>query len=386
MHEVDEVRRSLERVVAEGYVPGVVAGFRLRGRTEVMAVGRVSFEQGAAPMRAETPFRIASVGKMFSGALVELLLEEGVFALGDPIARWLPELADPRVLRAPDGALDDTVASEGPITVGDLVSLTAGFATPFDDTPLVAAMAEAGVASGPVPPQLTPDEFAARLAVLPLATQPGSRFSYDTAANVLSILLARATGQTVDELLSNRIAAPLDLAGTAFHTDPTALPTPYVTDDGGALSEFRPLVEAFERPQPFASFAGGLISTVPDTLRFLASIADAELLTAAQRDDLTTDHLTPTQREGLTAMGDDGYGWGRHTGVDLIGQLTPVAAAEARTSEPWRSRGRWGWSGGTGTSAYVDPTRDLIGVVYTQRLLSSPTDDFSYFWKPLTSP
>jgi len=410
MTDYDEVWRSLERTVAEGYAPGMVAGIRHRGRTGIFATGRHSFAADAAPMHDDTPFRVASLGKLVAGAISTQLLAEGVFALDDPAARWLPEFAEPRVLPHPDAPLDAAVRAERDITVRHLLTMTAGFASPFADTPLLRAMAEAAVGTGPVPAQVTSDEFAARLGALPLEQQPGTVFAYDTAADVLSILLARATGGSLGDLVRTRISEPLGLTNTAFHPRPgpeagtagpvTAsrpaespsqdpLPTPYRLGDAGTLEVAHDLVAAFAHPPLFESLRGGLVSTVPDFLRFLAAVADDELLTFEQRAAMTTDHLTDAQRAGLDDLGGPGYGWGWQTGVDLLPEPgasvdAPAFRAIALAAEPWRSPGRWGWAGGTGTSAYVDPARDLIGVVFTQHELGAPTDDFGFFWGPVT--
>ncbi|MCS5734292.1 serine hydrolase domain-containing protein [Herbiconiux daphne] len=324
----------------------------------------------------------------------------------DPIDEWLPEFASPRVLVTPDAELDATVAAHRSITVRDLLTMTAGFAFPWPETPLTRAMQQAGVATGPVPAQLTPDEFATRLGALPLARQPGDRFAYDTAADVLSILLTRATGGSLGDLVHSRIAEPLGLASTAFYV-PGLLPTPYrvredappqeAADQPGAARAGMPadleiatdVMTAFERPPLLESLRGGLVSTVPEFVRFLAAVDDDVLLTSDQRIRMTTDHLTDAQRPGLEDLGGPGYGWGWQTGVDL---LPPPGAsldadafrAVALAGEPWRSPGRWGWAGGTGTSAYVDPDRDLVAAVFTQHQLGAPTDDFAFFWGPLT--
>jgi CubicO group peptidase (beta-lactamase class C family) len=316
---------------------------------------------------------------------------------------------------SPDARLDDTVPARRPITVHDLLTMTAGFAFPFPETALTRAMADAGVATGPVPAQVTPDEFAARLGALPLARQPGDRFAYDTAADVLSILLARASGGTLGDLVRTRVADPLGLVSTGFFI-PGALPTPYRVREGepgrdadtdtdtdtdtdpsthvGAaatpadLEIAEGLVTAFAQSPLMESLRGGLVSSVPDFLRFLTAIDDDELLTRDQRIRMTSDHLTDDQRIGLADLGGPGYGWGRQVGVDLIPRPGASVDADAfravaLAEEPWRSPGRWGWAGGTGTSAYVDPDRDLVAAVFTQHQLGAPTDDFAFFWAPL---
>src|SRR5882672_4478124 len=98
----------LETTVASGTVPGAAALVARGEDVEIVGVGEVE---------PESIVRIASITKPITAAAVMLLVDEGLVALGDPIARWLPELASPRVVRTPESPIDDVVAVARPITV-----------------------------------------------------------------------------------------------------------------------------------------------------------------------------------------------------------------------------------------------------------------------------
>src|SRR5688500_2723895 len=115
------VQRLLDRRVEEGLMPGYVAAVRHAGATELLVGGRRDLDSDS-PMTADTQFRLASVSKPFAGVLTLQLVEDGVLGLDDPVTRWLPEFAGPRVLRRLDGPLDDTVPAGRPITVRHLLT------------------------------------------------------------------------------------------------------------------------------------------------------------------------------------------------------------------------------------------------------------------------
>src|SRR4051794_24465141 len=227
------VAEVLRAQVDAGRLPGFVAAVRAGGSTEVLTGGRLALG-GGGPMRPDTLFRLASVTKPFAGALTLALVEDGVLALDDEVGRWLPELAEPRVTARRGGPLSETVPAERPITVRHLLTNTAGVGWAPDIGPLADAMDERGVEPGAFGPDLTPDEFLARLAELPLSGQPGESWNYHTSTDVLSVLLARATGASVGALLAERITGPLGLADTAFWVqDAGRLASCYLPTDGG---------------------------------------------------------------------------------------------------------------------------------------------------------
>jgi len=162
----------LQGEVARGRLPGFAAAVRYRGDVEVHTGGCLELG-GTAPVRPDSLFRLASVSKPFAGVLTLSLAEDGVLDLDDPVARWLPELAEPRVLVDRTGPLADTVPAERPITVRHLLTSTPGFGGLWDGSPLDQAVYAAGIGPGPLPPQLTPEEFLSRSARCRSPPNPG---------------------------------------------------------------------------------------------------------------------------------------------------------------------------------------------------------------------
>ncbi len=356
--------------VASGRIPGYVAAVRIGGQVEARAGGRMAAEPGSAPMREDTLFRIASVTKPIGGALALSLIADGLLTLDDPIARWLPEAASPRVLTSPGAPLEATTGARGPITVRQLLTLTAGWGAVLERTPLQAAMMERGVYPSPLTPAMTGDEFVARVAGLPLAFQPGEGWLYDTGIDLLGVLLARATGKPLSQLLDERITGPLGMGSTSFGAPgPGRLATAYRPVPGG-LEVLDPPDGAFAGPPSFEELSSGLVSTAADLLRFFCAMADGggPVLTPGSVALMTADALTGAQRAQARPIVGPGGSWGLGTGVNV------------EAAEPWMAPGRWGWDGGTGTSAHVDPVRGTVGVLLTQRAMTGPLDGFGDFW------
>jgi CubicO group peptidase (beta-lactamase class C family) len=374
------MREVLAEAVAEGDVPGLVALVHRRGETYVTALG--ALELGGPPMRRDTIFRMASMIKPITAAATMILVEECRLRLDDPVDGLLPELAEPRVLRRPDGPLDDTVPAERAITVRDLLTFRLGAGVVMSECPLQRAMVEAGLEIGPDGPAFGPDEWIARLGALPLAHQPGTAWMYHTGADVLGLLIARATGRPLADFLRERIFEPLGMRDTGFHVPKEKLErlaVPYAADPlTGALARRpEPRDGEWDRPPAFPSGAGGpsLLSTADDYLAFCRMLLrkgcydGGRILSRPAVELMTSDHLTPAQKAGNEVfLGTGGWGFG--------------LAVDARRDDLAVGPGRFGWTGGLGTEAYTDPAEDLIGVLLTQCALASPVPPrvFQDFW------
>jgi len=357
----DDIWRVADARVASGRVPGYVGAVRVRGHAEIHAAGRTAIAPDSPPMRADTLFRIASVTKPMGGALTLRLVEEGLVALDDEVAQWAPELASPRVLRDPTGSLDDTVPAVRPVTIRHLLTLTSGWGVGLESSPLTAAMMEQGVFASAMGHSIGADEFIARVGALPLAFQPGEGWRYETSLNLLGIVLVRATGRSLSNLLGEYVFGPLGMRDTAFAAvDPGRMAAAYRPADGG-LELIDPPDGKFARPPAFEQLSGGLVSTAGDVLRFYSAVADGELLRAESSTAMTSDALTAAQRAAAPPEFLPSFAtWGLGTGV------IPETGA-------------WGWSGGTGTTASADPSRDTVTVLLTQRAMAGPDDGFDDF-------
>jgi CubicO group peptidase (beta-lactamase class C family) len=362
----------LHAQVERGQLPGFAAAVRYRGQVEVHAGGCLELG-GRTPVRPDTLFRLASLSKPFAGVLTLSLVEDGLLALDDPVGRWLPELAEPRVLVDRAGPLEQTVPAVRPITVRHLLTSTPGFGGLWDGSPLDQAVDAAGLGPGPLPPELTHEEYLARLGELPLAVQPGTSWLYHLSTEVLSVLLTRVAGRPLRELLRDRVTGPLGMADTGFWAGDPARLGPAYLPAGAGFELLDPADGRASGPPVFEGLAAGLVSSAPDLLTFLGALADggAPLLGPGSTTALPTGALTAAQRAEAAGFLGAGRSWGLQVGV----QLEPA--------EPWAQPGRWGWDGGTGTTGWVDPARDLVAVLLTNRGMAGPGDGLDGFWRAL---
>ncbi|MEU9175662.1 serine hydrolase domain-containing protein [Streptomyces sp. NPDC048550] len=365
------LRDILERHVSSGSLPGAV-GLVARGdRVEVEAVGSADVE-GTAPMVRDSIFRIASLTKPVTAAAVMMLVEEGRFALEDPVEPWLPELASRVVVRTPASPVDDVVPAGRPITVFDLLTFRAGYGFPSDFSLPAVGLLVSELKQGPPQPQRIagPDAWMKALSGIPLLYQPGEAWLYNTCSDILGVLIARVSGQSLPEFLAERIFEPLGMADTGFAVLPADLgrfTSFYRGGDGGLELADAPHGQWSSVPA-FPSGTGGLVGTADDWYAFgrmmLAQGAldgdRGRLLSAQSVRQMTTDWLTAAQRSGGELFL-EGQGWGFGGSVDVTAR------------DPWNVPGRYGWVGGTGTAAHITPATGAVSVLLTQREMTGPT-------------
>jgi CubicO group peptidase (beta-lactamase class C family) len=358
----DDVLASVDAIVKaaveQGQVPGVVAAVA-RGKAVHVAVAGV-MAIGAAPMQRDTLFRITSMTKPMTAAAVLSFVDGGLLKLDEPVDEWLPELADRKVLRRPDGPLDETVPAQRPITVRDLLTFTWGLGMQgamlmaTKPWPIFTATVERELATfGPPQPATVPDPdtWMARLGELPLLAQPGERWLYQTGSQVLGVLTSRLAARPFDQVLSERLLDPLGMRDTGFHAADTArLATAYERRDGRLELTDAPDGQ-WSRPPAFADGGAGLVSSVGDVVAFGRMLlgGGGQILASPTVAEMTRNQLTQAQREnvwpGFSFL--DGRGWGY--GVSVLAD------------------GRYSWDGGFGTTWSNVPSQDLTVVVLTQR-------------------
>ncbi|MFC5825251.1 serine hydrolase domain-containing protein [Nonomuraea insulae] len=365
---MSDLNNLLKTYVADGSIPGAV-GLVARGdRTEVAAVGSAALD--GVPMARDSIFRIASITKPITAAAVMMLVDDGRIALEDPVGRWLPELAEPKVVRTPASPVDDVVPAVRPITVFDLLSSQAGYGFASDFTsPAIQALSTVQK-DGREPRSFPePDVWMAELAKIPLLYQPGQAWLYDTCSTLQGVLITRVTGRSLLDFLAERLFEPLSMTDTAFHVPDNKrdrLTSFYRASPGGGLDQADAPDGQWSSPPPFSLGNGGLAGTVDDWLAFGRMLLNGgrtsdgrQLLSAESVRLMTTDHTTSAQRE-IGALFLEGLGWGFGGAVDI-----------ART-DPWNVPGRYGWVGGTGTSAHVIPQTGTVAILFTQVGYDSP--------------
>jgi CubicO group peptidase (beta-lactamase class C family) len=349
---------AVEDAVLQGDAPGVVAAIAQDDAIHVATAGAISV--GGPPMQRDTLFRITSMTKPMTAAAVLSLVDAGILHLDIPVDDLLPELADRRVLRSPDASLSDTVPAVRPITIRDLLTFTWGFGMQgamfmaSEPWPILTATQERELATlGPPQPATTPDPdtWMARLGELPLLAQPGERWLYQSGSQVLGVLASRAAGAPFDEVLGERLLAPLGMTSTAFYTTDTArLATAYQRRDG-RLEISDPPEGQWSQPPAFPDGGAGLLSTVDDVVAFGRMLLSdgRDVLKPETVDAMTHNQLTEAQRAnvwpGFSFLDDRGWGFGMSVCDD----------------------GRYSWDGGFGTTWSNVPSRDLTLVVLTQR-------------------
>jgi CubicO group peptidase (beta-lactamase class C family) len=361
---VSALADSVRPLVDSRLVPGLVAAVGRGDQLDVVVLGDGAVD--GRPMAQDALFRIASITKPMMAALALTFVADGTLGLDEPVSELLPELAEPVVVRSMTGPVDDTVPASRPITLRHLLTSTNGHGFPSDFSAPVAQLLVERLLQGPPQPQRVapPDEWMAVLGTIPLLHQPGEGFTYNAAFDILGVLVARAGATALPELMTTRLFAPLGMTDTDFAfpagTDERRT-SYYLHADEGLVEQDSPDGQWSSVPV-FPSGAGGLVSTLADVVAFQrmllaggGNVLPADLVAA-----MMTDQLTPAIRSTDTVFL-DGQSWGFGGAVDIA----PL--------HPWNVPGRYGWVGGTGTSAYVVPSDESVAVLLTQVQLEGPT-------------
>ncbi len=327
------------------------------------------------PVECDTIFRIASLTKPITSVAALMLLDEGRFALDDPIARWAPEFCRMRVLRSRSGPLDDTVEAQRPITFEDLLTHRSGLTYGgFHHKPLAEAFANA--LGGDIDSHLAPDDWIKALASLPLIDQPGAGFHYGHSTDLLGLLIARMEDAPLGEVLRRRIFDRLGMQDTGF-----AVPREkrhrraklYGFDEAGALCErlTGPGGSTLpERPEGMAYESGGqgLWSTLNDYLAFArmfacgGTIDGIRLLRPETFALMVSDHLTETQRSNAKFILGSGHGFG-------LGVAVVVDPDKATPRPCGGGRGSVGWPGAFGGWWRADPNTKTVMILLAHNIV-----------------
>ena len=364
---------------------GGVAWLAARGeQLEVGTAGQLTRGE-SAPVGRDSIFRIASMTKPMVAVVALMLVEECKLRLEDPVDPWLPELADRHVLVDARGPIDGpTVPALRPITLHDVLTFRLGWGMDFSapwPQPLITAMGELGLGSGPPEPQVPPgsDEWMRRLSTLPLLYQPGERWLYNTGSDVLGVLVSRAAGEPLEELMRTRLFEPLGMVDTGFFTkDSDRLGSCYGGDPAtGERVVFDVPTGQWSSAPNFPSGAGGLVSTLDDVHAFGRMLLawgrlpdGSRLISRASVEAMTTDQIGAGP--GVPGPSFDGsQGWGFGVGVQV------------RRTGLGPTVGGYGWAGGLGTSWGNDPREGVVGVVLTTDAFTSafpPPAVIQDFW------
>lgn len=365
------VDAALEPLVEQGQLSGVVSIVVKDGKTvHASAIGKRDMESGA-PMEMDTVFRAFSMTKPVTAVAMMVLHDEGKWRPSDPIARFLPELADLQVFKGMDADGKPILeAPAAPPTMGQLMTHTAGFSYGFmpgyvDD--LYRANSPGGADSL--------DGFLSRLAALPLAYEPGTQWQYSVAMDVQGAIIERITGQTVQQFMAERIFVPLRMVDTGF-TVPAAKRARFAALYGwqdGALARLDGGMfgSAYEEEPGFASAGGGLVTTAGDYARFAQMLLEdgaldgVRVLKPGSAKVIMTDHLPPALVNGKFGIGMQQIRPGYQFGYNGVVVTDPEAAGVDM------GKGSYLWDGAAGTWFWADPSNNLVFVGMIQRIMST---------------
>ncbi len=360
------VEPALQAFIDRGELSGIVTLTSKSGTiVQSSALGWRDMES-ASPMRTDTLFRIASMTKPITSAAALRLVEEKRIALDQPISTWAPELADPRVLCAAAGPLDETEPAGRPITFEDLLTHRSGLSYGFfSEGPIQQAYFD--VLGNPSMNTMTPDEWLAALGTLPLAYQPGERFHYGHSTDVLGFLIGRIEGRPLRDVLRERIFEPLGMTDTDFWLPPAKrdrLASIYEFDEAaGGLSKVE--MSMYDEPPGYTPGGGGLISSAGDYHRFARMLLQrgefegVRLMRQETVESMLTNRLTAAQRQvpfaGMPLWRKSGFGLG-------------LSMAEDVTDNPYAcgAAGSYTWPGIFGTWWQADPANDLVMIYLIQ--------------------
>lgn len=350
--------RAIDRAIAERRVVGSVVMVVQDGDIVYRRAAGQADREGNRPMREDAMFRLASLSKPIVSAAAMALVERGRLDLQDPVTKWLPEFRP------------QTVDGRAPvITIHHLLTHTAGLSYGFLQ-PSDGPYHRSGVSDGLDRTGISLDEEVRRIAAAGLAYEPGTKWGYSIATDVLGAVIARVAGEPLPEAVRRLVTAPLALADTGFLVDDGArLAVPYhdgkpepgrmedpqlVPFRGPGVIRFSPS-RAFDRTS-FPSGGAGMVGTADDYARFLEALrlGGGPVLKAPTAQQITTHQigvLTPTN---LPAWG---FGYGAIVLKDKMLAKSPQAA------------GTWTFNSAYGLSFFVDPERKLTVIAFTNTAL-----------------
>jgi len=347
---------AMRKFVDDGQLSGVTTAVTREGRlVHWQTYGYQDSERGT-PLTEDTIYRIYSMTKPVVGVALMTLFEEGRFQLDDPVAKYIPELADLEVAVAdgPDG-IPTTEKADHPMTIRELVSHTGGFSYGIFSRSQVDTLY---LKSGLFDRNQTLEEFVGKLSKIPLKTQPGTAWAYSVSVDVQGYLVQVLAGKPFEEVLAERIFEPLGMEDTAFWVPPDKverLATLYARNREGEVAA-QPIGEYLTRPN-FPSGGGGLVSTAMDYLRFAQMLANGgeldgvRILEPATVALMHTNQMPDSIEQIHPRMGNPG----NEFGIDFALVTSPDG-----TTDHLLGKGEFWWYGIGGTWFGINPIQDVV--------------------------
>jgi len=370
---LERLHAMLKRQVDEGKHAGLVSLVARHGRiVDWQTYG--SRDLGAKQaMEKDTIVRIYSMSKVISSVAVMILHEEGRLKLDDPVGNFLPALAKMKVFVGGSAKRPKLVDAARQMTVKDLLTHTSGLIYGFGKGPVDEIYRDAKTLESP-----SMDAFVAKVATLPLAFQPGERFSYGLSIDVLGAIVEKVAGMPFERFVEERVTKPLGMADTSYDVAEAKrgrLAKVYSLDKANAFVEVPEAQLAGVYPEPgrgFAAGGAGMFSTIGDYARFGQMLLNGgeldgvRILGRKTVELMMANHLNrlaePTREPGKA----DGFGLGGAVRIDLA------------KGDQLGSVGQFGWSGAATTYFSMDPKEQTVVLVFAQHF---PFNQHGLFWQ-----
>jgi CubicO group peptidase (beta-lactamase class C family) len=365
------IAAALDPFVTDQQLAGYVTIVMKDGKPVATNVNGYADIAARRPLTKENIFRIFSMTKPVTGAALMILHDRGKWKFSDPIAKFLPELANLRVYRSVDAAgnLVSEPAGVQP-TMGQLVTHTAGFIYGFGAT---AIDREYQKHIPLLPTTDDPSSYLAELAKIPLAYDPGTQWQYSIAMDLEGIIIARLSGKSLQAFMKAEIFDPLGMVDTDFVVPPEKRDRFVTLYDmqAGKLSPVTsgPFAGSYTEKPVMASGGGGLVSTASDYARFASMLAGGgslngrRILSKRAAKTMMTSHLPPALVTGGYGIGIQQIRPGYEFGVNGAVVTDPAKARVAI------GKGSYSWDGAAGTWFWVDPANKIVFVGMIQRLV-----------------
>ena len=368
------IDRRFTRYVDEGLLPGWLAVVTRRGRIVHVGYNGLRDIEARLPVGTDTRWRIYSMTKPVTSVAAMMLYEQGEFDLLDPISRWLPEFAAPRVYVKGSSAAPGTVPATEPVRVWHLLTHTAGLTYGFHHAHPVDEMYRTAGYEWGSPAGIDTAGATAAYASMPLVHQPGAEWNYSVATDVLGRLVEVVSGKTLDAFFADNIFTPLGMTETAFWTDSDQLAALYVPTPGSKRAvRHDAMGVAATKPPTNLSGGGGLVSTAADYHRFTqmllrrGELDGVRLLAPRTLDLMTSNHLpgdADLEQFGRPLFAETPYA-GVGFGLGFSVMRDPVLAKSLAPA------GEFAWGGAASTAFWVDPVNEVTALFFTQLLPSS---------------
>lgn len=364
MPRLNALTAAIDEDVRGARLPGAVILVARNGNLVYAETAGLQDPATRATMKRDTIFRLYSMTKPLVSVAAMMMVEEGKIFLADPVSKHLPELANLKVgIERTDSRGMQTlevVPAKREMTIQDLLRHTAGFTYGFEGKSLVKDEYKKNGIDGADQPSA---EWVGKLAKLPLQSQPGSKWEYSIATDVLGVLLERVSGQSLEVLLTERIFRPLGMKDTAFSVETAKqnrIAEPFEIDP---IWKTKVILSDVRKPPARYSGGGGAVSTADDYLRFAQMLLNGgtldgvRILSPKTVDYMLADHLSgvrATMPPSTAAPGPrPGYGFG-------LGFAIRHEIGEANTLG---SIGIADWNGLGGTNFWIDP-REKLAVIW----------------------